>query len=572
MREKVSYLCGMFIKTQKRDNGKVTILIVENVRSGGKVHQKTLRTVATVLPEEVARFRELAEHIKTGMEVERAPGLFPAPTLAEMVISSRNRSVNDDSPLAVNLRILREESRIVTGIHDIYGSLYDETGLGVVMKTCPVSRRVMKDVVMARLAKPCSKRSTCELLERDFGISIGLEKIYRMLDALTENRINRLQDICRQHSKGLFTEEIKVMFYDCTTLYFESFTEDELRRFGYSKDHKFNQGQVLLALMVTNEGLPVGYDVFPGNMYEGDTFRRAIDRIRVRYGIKRVVIVADSGLLSRQNIELLEKEKLEYILGARLRSLSDRWQERILDNTGYEKMQKDGEVLRIATYSYTEKQRLIVTHNTKRAEKDRKDREKSIEKLRQKLEKSKNPKSLISNYGYRKFLTVDGEVRVQVDEEKLQREALWDGLHGVITNTRDKDMKPEEVLSQYHGLWQVEDSFRIEKHDIRVRPVFHWTANRIRAHIAICFLAFALIRFLQYQIRQKTSEAFSAERIREELFRIQESVLINTADNNKYVVPSKPSQDAIKIYQAMDKKRHMAPFRLTAGITVQTFE
>ena len=82
----------MFIKTQKRDNGKVTILIVENVRSGGKVHQKTLRTVATVLPEEVARFRELAEHIKTGMEVERAPGLFPAPTLAEMVISSRNRS------------------------------------------------------------------------------------------------------------------------------------------------------------------------------------------------------------------------------------------------------------------------------------------------------------------------------------------------------------------------------------------------------------------------------------------------------------------------------------------------
>jgi transposase len=301
-------------------------------------------------------------------------------------------------------------------------------------------------------------------------------------------------------------------------------------------------------------------------MYEGDTFKSAIDRIKVRYCVKRVVIVADSGLLSKQNIELLEKENLDYILGARLRSLSDQWQERILDNTGYEKVQKDGEVLRIATYSYSNKRRLIVTHNTKRAEKDRKDREKAVEKLRQKLEKSKNPKSLISNYGYKKFLSVDGEVQVQVDEEKLQKEALWDGLHGIMTNTKDKDMKPEEALSHYHGLWQVEDSFRIEKHDIRVPPVFHWTSRRIKAHIAICFLAFALIRFVQYKIKQKTGEHFSAERIREELYRIQDSVLISTVDNQKYVIPSKPGKDAVKIYEVYNKKRHVIPFRLTAEV------
>ena len=289
MRQKVLYFCRMFVKTQKRISGKVTILIVENVRRGSKVHQKTLRTVATVFPEEIAQFIEIAEHIKTEMESDRTSSLFHAETLTDMVIASRNRSLTDNSPLPVNLRTLREESRIITGIHDIYGSLYDEIGFSGVMKICPVSRPIMKDVVMARLAKPCSKRSTCELLERDFGISHCLEKIYRMLDTLTEKRINRIQDICWQHSKGLFTEEIKVMFYDCTTLYFESFTEDELRRFGYSKDHKFNQGQVLLALMVTTEGLPVGYDVFPGNMYEGDTFKSAIDRIKVRYGVKRVV-------------------------------------------------------------------------------------------------------------------------------------------------------------------------------------------------------------------------------------------------------------------------------------------
>ncbi|MCL2040571.1 MAG: hypothetical protein FWG84_00845 [Bacteroidales bacterium] len=125
---------------------------------------------------------------------------------------------------------------------------------------------MMKDIVMARLSKPCSKRSSCELLTRDFGITISLEKIYWMMDKLTDGRINLLQDRCWSHTRELFTEDIKVMFYDCTTLYFESFTEDELCSFGYSKDHKFNQGQVLLALMVTREGLPVGYDVFLGNM------------------------------------------------------------------------------------------------------------------------------------------------------------------------------------------------------------------------------------------------------------------------------------------------------------------
>jgi transposase len=555
----------MFVRTKQQVNGKVSILIVENVRELGKVRQKTLRHVATVLLSEVARFIELAEHIRAEMEVEREQNLLPASTLAEMVIFSRKRSLYDHSSLAVNLRKLREESRIVTGFHEIYGSLYDEIGLSLIFKSCHVSRLVLKDMVMARLARPCSKRSSAELLDRDFGITISVEKIYRMMDALTEERIHRLQDSCWYHSKSLLTEDIKVMFYDCTTLYFESFTEDDLRRFGYSKDHKFNQGQVLLALMVTWEGLPVGYEVFPGNMYEGDTFKKAIEKIKVRYQVKRAVIVADSGLLSKPNIELLEKEHLEFILGARLKSLSEKWQDRILDNRDYEKKEKDGEILRIATFPYTNNRRLIVSHSTGRAEKDRKDREKAIEKLRQKLEKSKKPESLISNYGYKKYLTMDGEVQVRVNEEKLEREALWDGLHGVMTNIVEKKMNADDILFQYHGLWQVEESFRIEKHDLKVRPVFHWTANRIKAHLAICFVSFALIRFLQHRIRQQTGERFSAERIREELFRIQDSVLIDTTDNSKYVIPSKPSQYAIKIYEAMNKKRHVVPFRLTTG-------
>jgi len=556
----------MFVRTKERANGKITILIVENIRDSGKVHQKILRNVATVPPNDVSRFMEIAEHIKAEMEIEREPKLFPAQTLAEMVISSRKRSLEEEDDLPVRMKKMREESRIVTGIHEIYGSLYDEIGFSRILKTCPVSASVMKDIVMARLARPCSKRSSAELLERDFGITLPLEKIYRMMDSLTQGRMNRLQDLCWNHSRSLLTDEIKVMFYDCTTLYFESFTEDELRRFGYSKDHKFNQGQVLLALMVTKEGLPAGYEVFPGNMYEGDTFKQAIYKIKTRYGVKRAIVVADSALLSQPNIELLEREKLEFILGARLKSLSTKWQERILDNTDYQKKKRDDEVLRIFSYPYTKSRRLIVSHSTKRAEKDRKDREKSIERLQQKLEKSTRPESLISNYGYKKFLTVEGDVQVGVNKEKIERAALWDGLHGVFTNVKADEMDAEEVLSQYHGLWQVEESFRITKHDLRIRPVFHWSAKRIKAHIALCFVAFSLIRFLQYRIMQKTAARFSAEQIRDELFRIQESILRYKVDYSRYVVPSKPSEDALKIYKAMNMERHVVPFKLNTEV------
>lgn len=552
----------MFVRTQSQANGKVSILIVENVRESGKVCQKTLRRVATVLPSEVERFKELAEHIKAEMEIAAESNLFPAKTLAEMVIASRKRALSDDSPLPVNMRKIREEHRVVSGIHEIYGSLYDQIGFHRLFNRCSVSRSVMKDLVMARLSQPCSKRASVELLERDFGIKIALEKVYRMMDTLTDERIKKLQHITWDYSRSLLTKEIKIMFYDCTTLYFESFTEDELRSFGYSKDHKFNQGQVLLALMVTEEGLPVGYEVFPGNMYEGDTFRSAIEKIKTRYKVKRAVIVADSGLLSKSNIELLEKENLDYILGARLKSLSKKWQERILDNREYEKMKQEDEMLRISTFAYSKTKRLIVSHSNKRAEKDRQDREKAINRLYEKLEKSKKPESLISNYGYRKFLSVEGDVNVKVDEEKMAKAALWDGLHGVLTNIKDEKMPAEEVLSQYHGLWQVEESFRISKHDLRVRPIFHWSAERIKAHLAICFVAFSLIRFLQHRILKEKQERYSADRIRQELFRVQESIVRYTTTGDRYVIPSKPSNGANIIYEAMKMKRYIVPFKL----------
>lgn len=504
----------MFVRTKKLSSGKTKIQIVESVRESGKVRQRILRHVGTVSTgPDIVRFKQMAEYIKADLEKEQKSLLFPSETLAHMVIESRKLSVDDVRPLPVNLKSLREEHRIVSGIHEIYGSLYDTIGFGALMKGCPASSGIMKEIVMGRLARPCSKKATVELLEIDFGIDIPLEKVYRMLDTLSrKQRIQRLQEITWQHSKRLLNNEVSVLFYDCTTLYFESFTEDELRRFGYSKDHKFNQGQVLLALMVTTEGLPVGYEVFPGDTYEGKTFKNAIDQIKKHYNVKRAIVVADSGLLSRDNILLLEEEKLEYIVGARLRSLSNKWQEKILDNKQYVRQVKDDETLRISEYQYNKTRRLIVTHSDKRALKDGKDRDKAIQSLKEKIEGGTNPKKLISNYGYQKYIKMDGEVKVSINQEKIDREALWDGLHGVFTNI--SDLTAQEVLSHYHGLWQVEESFRINKHDLRVRPVFLWNAKRIRAHIALCYIAFSLIRFLQNKLQKEANIRFSPEKIR----------------------------------------------------------
>jgi transposase len=552
----------MFVRTKILSNGKTKIQVVESVRESGKVRQRILRHVGTVSKaSDIERFKQMAEYIKADLEKEQKSFLFSSETLAHMVIESRNLSVDDIIPLPVNLKSLREEHRIVSGIHEIYGSLYDAIGFGTLMKGCLASSGIMKDIVIGRLSLPCSKKATVELLETDFGIDIPLEKVYRMLDTLSKkHRIQRLQEITWQHSKRLLDNEVSVLFYDCTTLYFESFTEDELRRFGYSKDHKFNQGQVLLALMVTTEGLPVGYEVFPGDTYEGKTFKNAINLIKKHYNVKRAIVVADSGLLSRDNISLLEEEKLEYIVGARLRSISNKWQDKILDNKQYVRQVKDDETLRISEYQYNKIRRLIVTHSDKRALKDRKDRDKAIQSLKEKLESGANPKRLISNYGYRKYIKMDSEVKISINQEKIDREALWDGLHGVFTNITN--LTPEEVLSHYHGLWQVEESFRISKHDLRVRPVFLWNANRIRAHIAICYMAFSLIRFLQNKLRKEANIRFSPEKIRSELYRIQDSILVDIETEQKYVIPSKPSSDALKIYHAMAKRRVVVPFKM----------
>ena len=350
-----------------------------------------------------------------------------------------------------------------------------------------------------------SKRRSVRMLEQDFGISLPLEKVYRMMDQLDDSCIQKMQETVCQSTLSLLGGQLTVLFFDCTTLYFESFSEDALKQNGYSKDNKFNQPQVLLALLVSEAGLPVGYEVFPGATFEGHTLLPVIHAMKQRYTLAQIVCVADRGMLSETNLNALENAGVYYVVGAKLKTLSRAMQTNILNKSAYRPLPSDTKsrprpktddqsssmMLELAHQG----RRLIVSWCPTRAAKDKHDRQKNIERLAQKLridlnrdkldrERSVNPKTLLNNYGYKRFLKMTGKTCVGIDQARVDEATLWDGLHGVVTNLPD-DHKAHEVLTHYRGLWQVEESFRITKHDLKVRPIYHWTPSRIRAHIGL---------------------------------------------------------------------------------------
>ncbi len=544
----------MFIRV-KEINGKPNhyrVQIVQTYRKSGKVKQKIVRHIGIAHNEqELEKFRELAQVIKQQIENQREPKLFSPTDLDGL-------KAKDNGHLSVNVKDLREQERLIKGIHDIYGQLYQQVGFDEVFKGKRVTKEIIKHLVLARIASPQSKRSTQELLSRDFGVKIKLEQIYRALDSLDDKIISRIQEKTLNYTKGLFTDQINLVFYDCTTLYFESFTEDELKSFGYSKDNKFNQSQVLLALAVTEGGLPLGYELFAGNFYEGHTLKEVIESLRKRLSVNRSILVADSGLLSEENIKYLQTHGIEFIVGARLKNLPSEYKEKILDGKPQLVYEEGDDILRFLEMSY-KGLRLVVSHSSKRAEKERSDRDKAIEKLKNKLSKSKDVKHLISNYGYKKYLKIKGEHQLDVDEEKVMEAAQWDGLHGILTNI--KDLTSKELLEQYHGLWQVEESFRLQKHDLLIRPIYHWKPRRIKAHIALVYMSFSLLRFMQHKLKKRGIN-LSVEKIRKELIHAQVSIVMDRNSLKRYVIPSKPTEMLKEIYRTFNKKYDPPPYLL----------
>ncbi len=616
----------MFVRVKSTPNSpRKSVQIVESRRVNGKVRQRIVKHIGVAHDEkELEELKALANSIKSKLELDEQLPLYTQEEIENKNTILKEKKVEvfekgkvdttipNKEDYNVNLLDIIEEDRIIKGIHDIYGKLYDEIGFNKIIANPArnkASNRVLKEIVLARIANPDSKRASVVNLEENFGVKLKLEQVYKMMDKIDDKAIIRLNKLVYNQTASLFKEKIDILYFDATTLYFESFNEDigdnAIRKKGFSKDGKFNQPQVVLALLVTKNGLPVGYKAFSGDTFDGHTLIPTLQEIREHYEIDNIVFVADSGMFSNDNLKEFEelrnpflskyskykwskeakkltlkdyshqykefhrKINITYIVGARIKNLSDTLKKQILDESNYKELNDD---IKVATFDYKGK-KLVVTYSKKRAKKDKFDREKGIKKLKERLEKDKSVKSHLSNQGYKKYLQLIKEdetndskefcdISIALNEKKIEEDEAWDGLKGIITN--NTELSNEELIHQYSNLWQIEESFRITKHDLKIRPIYHWKPSRVRAHLAISFMAYSLVRYLEHRVRLQYIK-LSAEKIRKILLSIQVSVLYDTKTGNKFALPSKISTDAKKIYKLMEVPISATPYILCSA-------
>ena len=566
------------IKSKSKDKYNKSVQLVESSRVNGKVVQTIVKHIGVAYnDEQLDELRLLAKSIQITLENVDKESLFQAEELIEdLTLEGKyDQSIYSDEDYNVDIRNLEEESRTITGIHDIYGKLYDELKVGSIIanpaRNVSVAK-IFKEMVISRIANPDSKRGSVAALEEKYGVEIDLDKVYRMMDKLDDIAIAKLNTLSYNKTKELFGDKIDVIYFDATTIYFESFTEDTgedaLKKNGYSKDLKFNQPQVVLALMVTKEGLPIGYEAFSGDTFDGHTLIPSLKILREKYNIDNVVYVADSGMFNKNNLQeldQLEEHKFNYIVGARIKNISKSIKEQILNMNDYLQLNEDIKVKNITLYNG---RKLIVTHSLKRARKDKTDREKGIIKLREKLQKNRSVKTHLSTQGFKKYLQLEEtkdeatscDFTITLNEEKIVQDALWDGLKGLIVN-KDSKLTNYEILTQYSNLWQVEESFRITKSDLKIRPVYHWKPSRVKAHLAISFAALFLVRHLEYRVKVQYKK-LSPKKIKELLLSVQHSTLVDKTRKIKYAIPSKTNVDINKLYRIMGLKKHTTPYIL----------
>ena len=372
------------------------------------------------------------------------------------------------------------DSILLNGAKLIIDKVYDSIGFN------QIEDEVLRQLVVARLCQPLSKMATVEYLKSHFDEDVSLNKIYRYLDKLYNTQQETAQRISVEHTFSVLVGRIEMLFYDVTSLYFESFREDVLRSLGFSKDGKTSETQIILGLLVCENGYPLSYSIFNGAQCENYTMIPMIDDFKQRFKIDDFVVVADSGFMISRNIDLLRSEGYLFIVGSRIKKMKGEvqsWMKSLPHEDGlyHERLLDNGD-------------RLIVTYSSKRAAKDTFNRMKGVERLKASYASGKITKEKLNKRGYAKFLKIENDVRVSIDEDKIKEDEKWDGLKGYVTNIK---LPSSEVVAQYRGLWMVERAFRISKGTLETRPIFHFTERRIEAHVCLCFIAYKVYKEIE---------------------------------------------------------------------------
>lgn len=368
----------------------------------------------------------------------------------------------------------------VVGPELIFGKIYDRIGFN------QIPEPLFRHLVISRLVHPGSKLKTIDYLKRYEGKLYEIDTIYRFLDKLHSKYKEQVESLAFEFTKKVCGGRIGMIFYDMTTLYFESGDEDDLRKTGFSKDGKHQHPQIYLGLLVASKGYPIGYDIFQGDSYEGDTLLPIIEKFEKKYQLNKPVVIADAGLLSGQNIRALQQQGYDYILGGRIKNEKAEIKKKITA-----KQWADGQIMRIKK---SDTATLIVHYSAKRAKKDAYNRQKGLQRLEKRLKSGKLTKSNLNNRGYNKYLKLEGHVALSIDYDKFEKDVQWDGLKGYLTNSK---LSSKVIIAQYKELWHIEKAFRISKTDLRIRPIYHRLHHRIEAHICLAFVAYTIYKELE---------------------------------------------------------------------------
>jgi transposase len=436
----------MFIRKNQNRSGSISIQIVQKVNRTNKI-VKSIGVAKTKREEELLL-------LLARSELERIQGLQPLfIEHDDIVVDSFVNSIAND-----HLQIIGSEI--------ILGKIYDKIGFPK-----DGSCDYFRNLVLCRIVYPGSKLKTVEYFRWHLNIDISVYTIYRFLDELNSKLKPDIEQISFEYTRKLLKGNIGVVFYDMTTLYFEASEEDDYRIPGFNKDGKHQQPQIMIGLLVSSHGYPIGYQIFEGNTSETKTLIPVLESFQKKFDIARPIVVADAAMLSEKNILALQNNKYQYILGARLKNESDDIKEKVL---GLEVEEDKPKELK-SKYG-----RLIVSFSSKRAYNDNKNRQKGIKRLEKRVKSGKLTKEHINNRGYNKYLTLSGEIDISIDYVKYEADCVWDGLKGYVTNTH---LARKKVIGNYSQLWQVEKAFRISKTDLRIRPIYHRLKDRIEAHI-----------------------------------------------------------------------------------------
>ena len=450
----------MFVRKLRNRSGSVSIQIISKNRGRYKV-VKSLGSAT--IQQEIDQLVLLAEQ-----ELEKLSNP------KKLFLSEKDRAVKHA------FSILQNSSIRTIGPELIFGKIFNSIGFDAIKED------MFRHLVISRLAFPLSKLKTVEYLYRYQGISLNIDTVYRFLDKLNSKLKEQVEQLAYAHTLKVLKGQISVVFYDMTTLYFEASDEDDLRKNGFSKDGKHQNPQIFIGLLVGTGGYAIGYDIYEGNTYEGHTLIPFLEKASEKFNLDKPVVIADAGLLSKDNINALEENGYEYILGARLKNEKEKIKTQILESTF-----KDGTTISIKR---GEKTRIIVNYSNSRAGKDAYNRKRGLTRLEKRVKSGKLTKANINNRGYNKYLKLEGDVNIEIDYAKYENDQRWDGLKGYVTNAKLSD---DDVLEHYKNLWHIERAFRMSKTDLRIRPIYHRLRERIEAHICISFTAYCIYKELE---------------------------------------------------------------------------